>query len=120
MKQLCYLCIAFLLFTVACTRHAGQANVSDTAKMKLVVQEAIRQATDPSDKAVLQAGEVFVNVEGLEPDQPLTGIAVPLDEAGHHARVMFTAGHLRGTPVGKLAEELLMDLDNARAKGRKP
>jgi hypothetical protein len=121
MKQLYYPCIALVMFTIGCMRHANEANVNDTAKIKLVVQEAIRRATDPSDKAALRTGQIFVNIEGLEEhNQPLSGISVPLDEAGHRAVVMFTAEHLRSTPVPKLAEDVLLDLDRARAKSRRP
>src|SRR5260370_41727886 len=74
-------------------------------KMRLVVQEAIRQAQDPANKAAFEAGKIYVTVEGL--DMPVVGVSLPVDNTGKQVRVSFTDDYFKATPVTQLARHAL-------------
>ena len=82
------------------------------AKMELVVQDAIRAATDPQDKAAFQSGEIFANLKGL--DLSLVGVSVPLDNEGRRAHLSYTPDYFEAKPPETLAQDALNDLARAR------
>lgn len=82
--------------------------------MELVVQDAIRAAKDPQDRAAFQSGEIFVNLEGL--DISLVGVSVPLDNEGRRAHLSFTADYFEAKPPEALAQDALKDLARARTQ----
>jgi hypothetical protein len=108
------LAVGLVLLAVACTHSAEKAAESYRAKMKLVVEEAIRQAPDAPDKAALREGEIFVDIKGLKSDQQVVGISVPADKNGHHIHIVFMADHFQSTSVVTLASEVVHDLATGR------
>lgn len=108
---------ALALFVVACSRPPDKLNDTDLAKMRLVVQEAIRQAPNEPEKAALRDGKVFLNVADLKLDQDVIGVSVPV-EGGKHIHVAFMADHFRTTSVATLAAEVLKDFASARAENQ--
>ena len=111
-----------MLALVSCTRPAEKtefpgavtaASSSREMKMRLVVHEAIRQAQDPDDKAAFEAGQVFVNIEGL--DMPVVGVTLPVGNTGKRVHVSFTEEYFHATPVTILAKDALRDFARAKA-----
>jgi len=83
-------------------------------KMRLVVQEAVRQARNDSDKAAFQSRQVFVNL--LEKDTAVVGVGIiPVGSKGKRVFLTFTIDHFRDAAVSVLAKETLEDF--ARAIG---
>ncbi len=99
-------------------RSESQEAESAEARMRLVVQEAIRQAAKPSDKAAFQSGRVFVNLKGL--DMQIVGVAVPMVSTGKRALVSFAMDHFQKTSVDTLAKETLEDFGRASQASESP
>jgi hypothetical protein len=88
----------------------------DTAaleKMTRVQEEMVRQAPEPADKAAIEAGRVFVNIEDL--DMSVVGVAVPNRLTGKRIHVSFLREHFDQSAVDVLAREGLVDYKRALA-----
>jgi len=89
------------------------------AKMRLVVDEAIRQTQDPLEKEEFRSGEVFVNLKGPA-DMTLVGVSVPVGNS--KILVSFTLDYLQAHDVPVLARDALRDfrraVDDQKGKGR--
>jgi hypothetical protein len=96
---------------VGCTKP-GQPASDDAyrAKMRLVVDEAIRQTPDPLEKEEFRSGEVFVNLKGPA-DMTLMGVSVPVGNS--KILVSFTLDHFQAHDVPVLAREALGDFRRA-------
>jgi glyoxylase-like metal-dependent hydrolase (beta-lactamase superfamily II) len=83
-------------------------------KMRLVVQEAIRQSRSDLEKGALQTGRVFANL--LEKDTAIVGIAIPAASSADQMFVTFPIEHFRDSSVDALAKEALQDLARSADK----
>ena len=81
------------------------------AKMRLVIDEAIRQADSELDKAAFRSGRVLANL--FEKETALIGVAIPAGGNGKQIIVAFPADHFRDTSIITLAKEALADFARA-------
>lgn len=79
------------------------------AKMRLVVDEAIRQTQDPIEKEEFRSGKVFVKIEGL--DMPLVGVSVLVGKS--KLDVSFMLDYFESNDVPVLAKDALRDFRRA-------
>ncbi len=81
-------------------------------KMRLVVEEAIRQTQDAAEKEELRSGNVFVDLKDL--GMPVVGVSVPVGKSKIHVSFMLDYFQSRDVPV--LASDALRDFRRAAAQ----
>jgi glyoxylase-like metal-dependent hydrolase (beta-lactamase superfamily II) len=79
--------------------------------MRLVVDEAIREADSEPDKAAFRSGRVFANL--FERETALVGVAIAAGGNGKQIIVAFPADHFRNTSISALAKEALADFNRS-------
>jgi len=84
------------------------------AKMRLVVQETLRESRSDLERDALQRGWIFADL--LEQDTAVVGISIPAAGAASQLFVTFPIDHFRESPVEVLAKEALHDLAQSADK----
>lgn len=114
--------VGFVLFVgfvlASCNQLKSKDNSKETealtGKMKRVQAEMVRQAEEPTDKAAIESGTVFVHFKDLEDlGMPIIGVAVPNRLTGKRILVSFTREHFDQSAVDVLAREGLVDYKRA-------
>ncbi|HEV2197602.1 MAG TPA: hypothetical protein VGR55_18595 [Candidatus Acidoferrum sp.] len=119
LKIVCFGVFAAIVLT-SCNQLKSKDNSKETDalnhKMKRVQAEMVRQAQEPADKAAIESGRVFVNIEAL--DMSVVGVAVPNRLTGKRIHVSFLREHFDQAAVDVLAREGLVDYNRALASSK--
>jgi len=95
-----------------CTGSSQPERLSEEAcraKMRLVIDETIRQTQDPAEKDAFSSGKIFVNIEGL--NVQVVGVTVPSEKTKIHVSFMTDYFQTKDVPI--LATEALQDFRRA-------
>jgi len=107
-----FLLVWGVLAIAGCTRSSQPERLSEEgcrAKMRLVIDAAIRQTQDPAEKDAFRSGKIFVNIESL--NVQVVGVTVPSERTKTH--VSFMADYFQTKDVPILATEALRDFRRA-------
>ena len=98
---------------IALLARARMSSPEEAARSKMqdVVRRAISLAKDPSARAALESGEIFLRINGLSME--VVGVSVPINASRNRVWLSFAGDYFRGRSVDVLAHELLEDLSRA-------